>query len=48
MPPNLPHSARFIIATDFEELAQPATVGPFVGFADPRVTIEKYSKRGFF
>ena len=45
---HLPQSTRLIIATDFEELAQPANVGPFVGFADPRVTIEKYSKRGFF
>ena len=48
MPPNLPHSTRFIIATDFEELAQPASVGPFVGFTDPRASIERYSKRAFY
>ena len=44
---NLPQATKglFIIATDFEELAQPASVGPFVGFTDPGATINSYSKR---
>ena len=42
---NLPQATRLIIATDFEELAQPASVGPFVGFSDPRAIIDSYSKR---
>ena len=42
---NLPQATRLIIATDFEELAQPSSVGPFVGFTDPRVTINSFSKR---
>ena len=41
---NLPQATRLIIATDFEELAQPAS-GPFIGFTNPRVTINKYSER---
>lgn len=42
---NLPEATRLITATDFEELTQPASVGPFVGFADPRTIVAKYSKR---
>ena len=34
--------------TDFEEIAQPASVGPFVGFIDPRATIQSYSKEGVY
>jgi hypothetical protein len=45
---NLPQATRLIIATDFEELAQPASVGPFVGFTDPRDIIKRYSKRSLY
>jgi hypothetical protein len=44
---NLPQATRSIIATDFEELAQPTSVGPFIGFQDPRNIVGKYSKRAF-
>jgi len=33
---NLPEADRGITAIDFELLAQPSNVGPFVGFTDPR------------
>jgi hypothetical protein len=41
----LPERDRQITATDFELLAQPASVGPFVGFEDPRKTVKHFSKR---
>ena len=44
---NLPQANRLIGATDFEELAQPASVGPFIGFIDPRNIIETRSKKAF-
>jgi hypothetical protein len=44
---NLPQAARLITATDFEELTHPASVGPFVGFVDPRSVVAKYSKRAY-
>jgi hypothetical protein len=42
---NLPQATRLIIATDFEEVAQPASVGPFTGFTDPRSVINYYSQK---
>jgi hypothetical protein len=42
---SLPERDRQITATDFELLAQPASVGPFVGFEDPRKTVKHFSKR---
>jgi len=42
---NLPEADRRITATDFELLAQPSSVGPFVGFTDPRKTIRDFASR---
>ena len=39
---NLPEANRRI---DFELLAQPANVGPFVGFTDPRKIIRDFASR---
>ena len=32
----------------FIKTFKPASVGPFVGFTDPRASIERYSKRAFY
>ena len=42
---NLSEADRRITATDFELLAQPASVGPFVGFTDPRKTVRDFASR---
>ena len=42
---NLPEADRRITSIDFEELAQPPKLGPFVGFQDPRLVIERFSNR---
>ena len=41
----LPEASRRITAIDFEELAQPAKLGPFVGFSDPRKVIDHFKER---
>jgi hypothetical protein len=42
---NLPEADRQTAAYDFEELAQPPKIGPFVGFVDPRQEIEHFLNR---
>jgi len=42
---NLPEAGRWITSIDFELLAQPASVGPFVGFTDPRKIIRDFASR---
>ena len=42
---NLPEGDRRLTSIDFELLAQPASVGPFVGFADPRKIVEDFADR---
>jgi len=41
----LPEGDRRIISIDFELLAQPASVGPFVGFTDPRKIVRDFADR---
>ena len=42
---NLPEANRKITSIDFELLAQPASVEPFVGFTDPRKIIRDFASR---
>ena len=42
---NLPEADRRITSIDFELLAQPASVGPFVGFTDLRKIIRDFASR---
>jgi uncharacterized protein (DUF736 family) len=42
---NLPESDRRITSIDFEEIAEPANLGPFIGFQDPRHIIKNFSDR---
>jgi len=42
---NLPEANRRITFIDFELLAQPASVGPFVGLTDPRKIIRDFASR---
>ena len=42
---NLPEAGRRITSIDFELLAQPASVGPFMGFTDPRKIIRDFASR---
>ena len=42
---NLPEADRRIISIDFALLAQPASIGPFVGFIDPRKIIRDFASR---
>ena len=42
---NLPEADRRITYIDIELLAQPASVGPFVGFIDSRKTIRDFASR---
>ena len=42
---DLPEADRRVTAIDFEELAQPAKLGPFVGFSDPRRIIDHFQRR---
>ena len=40
---NLPEADRRITSIDFELLVQPASVGPFVEFTDPRKIIRNFT-----
>ena len=42
---NLPEADRKITSIDFELLAQTDSVGPFVGFTDPRKIIKDFASR---
>ena len=42
---NLPEANRKIASIDFELLIQLASVGPFVGFTDPRKIIRNFASR---
>jgi len=42
---NLPEADRRITSIDFELLVQPAGVGPFVEFTDPRKVIRDFVSR---
>ena len=42
---NLPEADRRITSIDFELLAQPASVGPFVGFTDPRKILRDFASK---
>jgi len=42
---NLTEADIKFTSVDFEELAQPSLVGPFVGFRDPRRIIGGLAKR---
>ena len=42
---NLPEADRRITSIDFELLAQPASVGPSVGFRDPRKIIHDFASK---
>jgi len=42
---NLPEADRRITSIDFELLAQPSSVGPFVGFTDPRKIVRDFADR---
>jgi len=42
---NSPEADRSITSIDFELLAKPASVGPFVGFTDPRKIIRDFASR---
>ena len=42
---DLPEADGRITSIDFELLAQPASVGPFVGFIDPRKIIRDFASR---
>ena len=42
---NLAESDRKITATDFEEIAEPPNLGPFVGFKDPRHIISRFQEK---
>jgi hypothetical protein len=42
---NLPEADRQTSAFDFEELAQPGSVGPFIGFVDPRLELQHFQHR---
>ena len=42
---NLLEADRRIAAIDFEVLTQPASVGPFVGFTDPRKIVRDFASR---
>jgi hypothetical protein len=44
---NLTQATRLVTATDFEEVTHPASLRPFVGFADPRSIVARYAKRAF-
>jgi hypothetical protein len=42
---NLNEADRRITHIDFDEIAQPANIGPFVGFQDPRQIIKHFADR---
>jgi hypothetical protein len=42
---NLNEADRRITHIDFDEIAQPASIGPFVGFQDPRQAIKHFADR---
>ena len=42
---NLPEADRKITSIDFELLAPPTSVGPFVGFTDSRKIIRDFASR---
>jgi len=42
---NLSEADRRITHIDFDEIAQPANIGPFFGFQDPRQTVKHFADR---